>query len=286
MRSLLRFLPSLLALPLVCGCQAGFFRVVNGGRPAPTPTSVVYAPEFDLRLDVYRARDATGAAPVVVFFYGGSWSSGERAQYAFVGRALSARGLVAVIADYRKFPRSPFPAFEEDAARAARWTLDHATEFGGDRRRVFLAGHSAGAQIAALLATDRRYLATNAVAPGDFAGVIGIAGPYDFLPLKNPKLIDGFGPPSRWPDSQPIRFVRGGEPPFLLLRGDADRIVEPRNSTAMAAALRAHGDAVTERTYAGVGHFRILAAIRFTSLAPTLDDVVDFVRATPASTRR
>ncbi|MEP7042898.1 MAG: alpha/beta hydrolase [Dokdonella sp.] len=285
MRTVLRCLLSLASLPLLCACQAAFFRVVNSGHVAIAPVSYTYAAEHGLRLDVYRPPGANAPAPVALFFYGGSWRTGERAQYAFVGRALASRGVVAVIADYRKFPQGRFPRFEQDAAQAARWTIDHSAQLGGDSRRVFLVGHSAGAQIATLPATDKRYLAAEDLQPDAFAGVIGIAGPYDFLPLTDPKLQEVFGDESQWPASQPIRFVSSNEPPFLLLQGDADRVVEPRNASSMADALRRADDAVTFTRYAGVGHFRILAALRFPSLAPTLDDVVAFIRATPASRR-
>jgi len=280
MRNILRSLLALASLPLLCACQAAFFRTVNSKLGATAPLSYTYAADRVLQLDVRRPAHANAAAPIVLFFYGGSWRTGERAQYAFVGQALASRGVIAIVADYCKFPDCRFPGFEEDAARAARWTIDHAAELGGDPRRVFLMGHSAGAQIAALLATDRRYLAAQGLQPDAFAGVIGVAGPYDFLPLTDPKLVEVFGAESQWPESQPIRFVAGHEPPFLLLQGDADRIVEPRNSASMADVLRANGDAVTFKRYAGVGHFRILAALRFRSLAATLDDVVAFIEAT------
>ncbi|HEU4665854.1 MAG TPA: alpha/beta hydrolase [Dokdonella sp.] len=280
MRTIRGWLVALTGLWLA-GCQALFFRVVDSGGEASVPISRTYDSGHGLALDVYRPPHPDGPTPVVLFFYGGSWRNGDRGQYAFVGRALAARGVLAVIADYRRYPQGVFPRFEEDAAAAARWTFDHAAEFGGDARRVFVAGHSAGAHIAALLASDSHYLAAKGLAPRDFAGAIGIAGPYDFLPLTDPKLIEVFGAPDAWPASQPVRFIDGDEPPFLLLQGAADRIVDPRNAGAMADALRRQDAAVEQRYYPGVGHFRILAGLRFPSLAPTLDDVLAFVRAIP-----
>ena len=267
--------------PLLGGCQSLFFKAVGHGGADIAPLTRVYAPEHDLQLDVYRPADASAPTPVVLFFYGGSWRNGTRGEYGFVGRALAARGVLTLVADYRRFPQGRFPLFEQDAAEAARWTVDHAAELGGDPRRIFLAGHSAGAHIAALLASDRRYLAARGLGPRDFAGAIGIAGPYDFLPLVDPAIIEVFGAQADWPASQPIRFVDGDEPPFLLLQGGGDRIVEPRNATAMADALRAHGGVVTYTAYPRVGHFRILAGIRYQWLAPTLADVLTFIARTP-----
>lgn len=271
-------------LPLLAGCQTVFFRAMNTGGPSLAPVTRVYAAAEGLKLDVYRPPAASAATPVVLFFYGGSWRDGERDEYRFVGRALAAKGILTIIPDYRKYPSGRFPIFEQDAAAAAHWTFEHAAEFGGDPCRVFVAGHSAGGHMAALLATDASYLHTWHLQPRDFAGAIGIAGPYDFLPLTDPKLIEVFGPERDWPLSQPINFVNGDEPPFLLLQGSGDRIVEPRNAVALADALKKAGEPVTLRSYAGIGHFRILAGMRYTSLAPTLADVARFVSTTAAIT--
>lgn len=285
MRLLFRSLLTLLSLPLAAGCQSVFFRTVNTEQPRIEASSHVFAAEHVLQLDVYRPSAASGPLPVALFFYGGSWRNGRREDYAFVGRTLAANGVITVIADYRKFPAGKFPAFEHDAAAAARWTVDHAADFGGDRKRIFLAGHSAGAHIAALLATDASYLAAQGLKPKDFAGTIGLAGPYDFLPLTDPALIEVFGSEDQWPASQPVRFVDGDEPPFLIVQGDRDRVVRPRNAVSLARALEHAGVAVTFKRYPHAGHFRVLAALRFVSLAPTLADVLAFVRETPPVVR-
>lgn len=286
MKSLFRRWLALATLPLFCGCQAAFFGVVNTGQRAIVAQTRSYSTEHALDLDIYRPVGVSGATPVALFFYGGSWRSGERAEYAFVGKALAARGVLTLVADYRKFPQVGFPGFIDDAAQATRWTFDHAREFGGDPGRIFLVAHSAGSQIVALLGTDAHYLAAVGLKPRDLAGVVGIAGPYDFLPLTDPKLVEVFGPEPEWPASQPIRFVDGDEPPFLLLQGTGDRIVDPRNSRVMAARLKEVGVPVTYKTYAGIGHFRILAGIRYTSLAPTLGDVVEFLRSPVRQSQR
>ena len=271
----------LLCACAVSGCASGFFAVLNAGG---TPRGITvepdqrYADDLDERLDVYRP-DAIGDAPVVVFFYGGRWQDGSRDDYAFVGRALATRGLVAVVPDYRGYPEVRFPAFVEDAAQAVAWTRTHAARLGGDPRRIYLAGHSAGAHIAALLATDARYLAAVGMEPQDLAGVVAIAGPHDFLPITDADLAEIFGPPERYPDSQPVSFVDGDEPPFLLLHGADDDSVRVRNSESLAARLCGVDVANELKLYPGVGHVRILAAIDpdYARLAPTLDDVVRFV---------
>ena len=280
MTSRLLRLFSIVVLPLLCSCQSVFFDVLNAGRAAAPAATRIYAPERGLKLDIYQPAARSAPAPVALFFYGGSWRYGSRTDYAFVGNALAAAGILTLVVDYRTYPAVRFPGFEVDAASSVRWARDHVGEYGGDPRRMFLVGHSAGAQIVALLATDAHYLAAVGMRPRDLAGVVGIAGPYDFLPLTDPKLIEVFGPESEWPASQPINFVDGDEPPFLLLQGQRDRVVAPRNSEAMEKKLRAARVPVTLNRYPGVGHFRILAGFRYPRLAPTLRDTIAFVTAT------
>jgi acetyl esterase/lipase len=270
-----------LAAVLATGCEATFFRVLNAGSiPASIAIDrdVVYATDTGQRLDVYRPAMASGA-PVVVFFYGGRWQGGDRQRYAFVGEALAASGIVAVLPDYREYPAVRFPAFVEDAARAVGWARQHARALGGNSSRLYVAGHSAGGHIAALLGTDAHYLRAQGFAPRDLAGVIAIAGPHDFLPITEADLAEIFGPPERYPASQPVNFVDGDEPPFLLLHGSDDDIVRTRNSVSLAERLLAAHEPGELRLYPGVGHIRILAAmdLSYDRLAPTLDDVKAFV---------
>lgn len=231
------------------------------------------------RIDVHAPRGAE-AAPVVVFFYGGSWETGDRGMYRFLGAALAAAGVVCMIPDYRVWPTVGFPGFMQDGARAVAWARAHAAEHGGDPRRLFLMGHSAGAQIATLLALDAGFLPGLGVVPGrDLSGVIGLAGPYDFLPLRDPTLQAIFGAERDWPASQPINHVTAGAPPMLLATGDADTVVLPRNSERLAARLRAAGNAAETITYPGIGHSEIIGAFAgaLSFLAPVRRDVLRFV---------
>jgi acetyl esterase/lipase len=199
--------------------------------------------------------------PVVVFFYGGSWDSGDRASYKFIGEAITSQGFIAVIPDYRVYPEVLFPDFMQDPAQAAKWVKLHAAEFGGDPERVFLAGHSAGAHIAAMLVLDPEFLAQQASKPGDFAGMIGLAGPYDFLPLKSERLKTIFGDQEQRAKSQPINFVTGHNPPMLLMVGDKDGTVWPRNTYNLAAKIKAAGGPVEVAEFAGYGHIDMAAKL-------------------------
>src|SRR3712207_3414863 len=122
---------------------------------------------------------------VVVFFYGGRWESGDRGDYLFAAQGLVSQGFVAVVPDYRLHPEVGFAGFMADGAAAVRWVRDNIAGFGGDPAQIFLMGHSAGAHIAALLALDERWLADQGLPRGTVRGAIGLAGPYDFLPLSD-----------------------------------------------------------------------------------------------------
>lgn len=284
MKCKLGALVAMMAGVLLAGCQQVYFRGLNLG--AGEGTSVQFDAEHGLALDVYRpVGPATAAgAPVVVFFYGGSWTSGKREYYRFVGNALAQRGVLVLIPDYRKAPEHPFPAFMTDGATAVAWARANAARYGGDANRLYLMGHSAGAQIAALLATDARYLAVRDMRPADLAGVIGLAGPYDFLPLTDPKVMQALGPAQGWPLTQPINFVSGDEPPFLLIQGDADQRVDPGNTPRFAARLRAHAGSVTVIVVPGVGHVGLVNGFYSARLSPVLAQSLEWMRQpTPTS---
>jgi len=267
---------------MLSGCQAAFFGAINLGGP---PQQVRFLPDrvYDeshgLALDLHCPADAVGA-PMVVFFHGGKWTEGNRGWYRFVGTALASRGIAAAVPDYRMYPAVRFPVFMEDAAHALAWARRHARDCGADPERVFVAGHSSGAHMGMLLATDARYLERVDMEPRDLAGAIGIAGPYDFLPSTDAEITDTFGPPTRYPESQPVNFVDGDEPPFLLLHGLKDRRVWLQNSERLEQRLKTAGIPVKYKTYPGVSHAGIVLAFssQFRDKAPTLDDVVEFVQ--------
>jgi acetyl esterase/lipase len=273
-----------LALLALAACSP--LRTFNALVPKETSVSIAqgiaYGPDPRQRLDVYAPPGRADAKrAVIVFFYGGSWSSGVREGYAFVGRALAAAGFVVVIPDYRLVPAVRFPGFLEDGAAAVRWARGHVAEHGGDGDRIVLAGHSAGAYNAAMLAVDPRWLGRDREA---VRGLIGLAGPYDFYPFDGPVTVAAFG---QWPrplETQPITYGDAGDPPALLATADDDSTVRPRNSDALAAKLRAAGVRVERRNYAGIGHIGIVTALAkpFRGRAPVLADMVAFAKSVTA----
>jgi len=234
-------------------------------------------------LDVYAPR-TPGTWPVIVFIYGGSWASGDKNDYGFVGAALASRGFVTVIPNYRLVPEVRFPTFIEDCAAAVRWASDHAQLYTGDPSRIVLVGHSAGAYNAMMLALDAHYLREAGVDAERIRGVVGLAGPYDFLPFDVDATRNAFG---RAPDTaltQPVHFARADAPPMLLLWGDADTTVGPRNLQALERAMQTVGGRVETRTYPGVNHVDIMLALSrpLRGRAPTLADVTTFAERVTA----
>jgi acetyl esterase/lipase len=245
--------------------------------------NIRYGPGPRHVLDVYvpdKASLEPQPRPLVVFWHGGRWRFGDKADYRFAGAALAELGHVAVLPNYRLYPDVKMPGFMDDAARAGQWAAAHAGKFGADANRLYLMGHSAGAHLAALVTLDPRYFAATGQAVPPIAGVIGLSGPYDFLPLLETEVQDMFGPPENYPLSQPINFVRSDAPPMLLVHGLKDDTVSPKNSRNLAAALIALGVPVTLKLYPKLGHADTVAALSRPARgrAPVLADIAAFVR--------
>lgn len=283
-RNTLRLLLSGLLISLLAACSP--LKVLNSLTPGSsfTKTSgIAYGSDPRQRLDVYRPRQAVPGAPVVVFFYGGSWNSGSRSDYDFVGEALASRGMVVVIADYRLYPQVRYPAFLQDGARAVAWTHEHIADFGADPQRLYLMGHSSGAYNAAMLALDPRLLAEVDLTPRIIKGWIGLAGPYDFLPIRNTEVRPVFFYPDSPPDSQPINHVSHDAPPALLMASNDDSLVNPqRNTGGLASKLRAAGVPVQEFYFSRTSHATLVAALSrpLRGLAPVLERISGFVEST------
>jgi acetyl esterase/lipase len=276
-----RALAAAIASLLVASCAQIWYATIGSADSAHN-LSVQRAITFDaahgLKLDVYAPHDAANA-PVIVFFYGGSWEEGRRRWYRYVGEALASQGIVVVIPDYRKFPDVRFPAFMADAATATKWTFVHAADIGADPRRIFVMGHSAGGHIAALLACDKRYLAAVDLTPLNLAGMIGLAGAYAFLPYEDDEAeIFGNDAKGRY-NSQPINFVDGDEPPLLLLQGLDDDEVAPNNAEVMAERAQAMSGTATLKLYPDIDHGDLLVALAHGRRArpPVMNDILTFV---------
>jgi acetyl esterase/lipase len=289
-RRLLACLP--LCLALLSACSG--LQLINDVTPATGYTlqaGVPYGPLPRQRLDIYRPTAPLPQGqtdwPVVVFFYGGSWREGDRGEYRFVAQALADKGAVVVVPDYRLYPAVQWRGILDDCAAAVAWTLQHATDYAGDPRRVLVAGHSAGAYNAAMVALDPDLLAKYGSKPAALAGFIGLAGPYDFVPIQDTDVLPVFGGPRPPPESQPMFYAQAGHAPArtLLIAADDDHLVDPqRNTVGLAAALRQDGAPVEAHLFPRLSHATTVGAfaLPLRGLAPVLDDVARFVRDTPA----
>jgi acetyl esterase/lipase len=297
----MRHVIALLAASSLSGCAAiswlghafggQVLPILNGatGTRSADVSHFAYGPHKRHQLDVYRPKGVAGPLPVALFFYGGYWDSGDRANYAFVGEGLAARGIAVVIPDYRIYPEIGFPTFVEDGALATRWTFDHLAVVGGDRGRVTVMGHSAGAHIASLLALDERYLRARGFVTPPFAGFVGLAGPYDFNPVHLPftpaKTRAIFGTEAAWGKAKPITYLEGGEPPMLLFHGTTDKVCWPFHTEKLAAKARGLGiRADAPRLPGGVHKQRLVGlAPPLRALAPVLEPAARFIQAPRAA---
>lgn len=269
-----------LSLLLFAGCSpitlVNRFTDTSGYELRP---GIAYGVHPRQRLDIYRPHRADRPAPIVIFIYGGRWREGDRKDYRFVAQALTSIGAIAVVPDYGKFPAVQFPDFVTDAALAVRWVMDHSVELGGDPRRIFIMGHSAGAQIAALLALDPRYLHAQGLNPTQLNGMIGLAGPYDFFPFTDADVAEVFASVDDLSATQPITYACNPHAPLLLLHGDDDTTVKPGNSVRLAERIKSCGGQVTTQAYPGIGHISIIGSLWSPArgLAPTLQDIQRFM---------
>ncbi|NCP19617.1 MAG: alpha/beta hydrolase [Erythrobacter sp.] len=225
------------------------------------PLSYGKDPEQDLY--IYRSEDAPEdvAQPVLMFIHGGSWSNGDPSSYGFIGRNFAPKGFVVVNVGYRLLPEGRYPAMLIDSAAALKWTRQNIAKYGGDPDQIYLMGHSAGAYNAVMLALDRRWTRRAGLPDDTIKGVIGLAGPYDFLPFDNDAEKEAFGKVSPPAASQPVSFARRSAPPMLLATGYNDETVDRDNAEAMYDALVAKGAPARHAIFNDMGHMGILMTL-------------------------
>jgi acetyl esterase/lipase len=245
--------------------------------------NVVYDDATGLKLDVYSPQNVANA-PVVVFYFGGRWEEGAKEEYKFVGQALAARGFVAVIPNYRLYPQVRYPDFLNDCAKAVVWVHSHIASYGGNPAHIVLMGHSAGAYNAAMLALDPEFLEQAGGNRAWLRGMIGLAGPYDFLPITDPDLRDLFGPPESFDRTQPVFHIDGGAPPLLLMHGGKDDVVDIRNTNELYDRVRRANGTVDKVLYPDLDHKWIIAdvAADLQRQADVMDKIDGFVKQVTA----
>ncbi|MFM6831148.1 MAG: alpha/beta hydrolase [Novosphingobium sp.] len=258
----------------------GADKLLNGGDGAIRQVADThFGPDPAQKLEMFVPQSANGPLPTVVFIHGGSWASGDPRNYRFIARTLCAHGYAVVLAGYRLYPRVRYPGMLEDGALALRWVHDHAAKLGGDPARIALLGHSAGAYNAVMLTLDRQWLQGAGLDPAMIRGTVALAGPFDFLPFDTDATIHSFGEAPDPSMTQPINFVRADAPPLLLVTGDADTRVKPRNTKTLARLLTEAGTPNTPVVLSGVSHEGIIMqfARPFSRDRRALDAVLPFL---------
>jgi len=241
-------------------------------------TDLAYGIDPRQKLDVYLPKNPAPNAKVIIFFYGGSWRGGSKTDYRFVAKALTSRGFIIVLPDYRLYPTVLFPKFVEDGAASVRWVHDHISSYGGDTNHLYLMGHSAGSHIAALLTLDAHYLKSVGLDQNTIRATATLSGPYDFIPNPWDRPVFGLSTNDTYidPKIEPITYVDGKAPPMLLVQGLRDKIVSPSNAVNLSNRIRQAGGQVEYITYPKRGHAAVVVALASPYLAPVLDDVTKF----------
>ena len=200
-------------------------------------------PDGKDRLDLY-IPDGVRNAPVIFSLHGGALSAGDRGEERFVGERFAAAGYLTVVTSYRLSPQVSHPAHIQDAAAAFAWVKSHIRQHGGDPDRIIVIGHSAGAYLAMLMATDSRWLAAHKLSPRDIKGVAPVSG---FFWVDKPGVAPDrptyvWGTDRKvWIESSPSRYLRADVPPVLILDTDGDEQWRQQQNVDLAAALRAAG---------------------------------------------
>jgi len=285
MRALKLIPTALLASIFLSGCDSlAIYNYVQVGGYHPTVTDSPYGDHPRQTLDIYLPPEQDQPAPLLVWFYGGSWASGDKSGYAFIARRFTAMGYAVAIHNYRLVPDVHFPAFVTDGALALRHLKDYAQQHPQQisAQPMILAGHSAGAYNAVQLVANPVYLRRVGLSEVDIAGIIGLSGPYDFHPYAVDATQAAFeeAPAS---ESQPVAQNLSHLPPLLLMAGSRDETVKPRNSIHLAEAAPDARLFIVE----DMGHIGMLLAVgqRLTTKQSVVAPIADFLSSLPASPR-
>ncbi len=254
---------SIVLVALWCTCNAAIagaetytVRVI---RDVPYIQGTRSAADKDT-LDLYLP-EGRRQAPVIVWYFGNQLMGGDKSEDAYIGRRFAAAGFVTVVVNYGLSPAVSHPAHVQDAAASFAWVKRHIAEYGGDADRVFASGYSAGGYLAALLATDGRYLAAHQLSPRDIRGVVPVSAFYwverrGVAPDRDPTV---WGTDRAvWVDASPAHHLHANAPPMLILYADRDEDWRREQNVEVAAAMKAAGHTnvaitmIADRTHATI----------------------------------
>ncbi len=237
------------------------------GKDTVAKKDVAFGKDEKQKLDVYSPKGGKGC-PIVIFVHGGEWTKGDKTEVSYKPKFFTENSIVFISTNYRLYPAAKFPAHAEDVAAAVRWAVDHAAEFGGDPKKVFLMGHSAGCHLVTLVGLDPKYLAGVKLKPSDLRGVVAWSGgAYDLVA----KVAEGgsykehignaFGPDeAAWKDASPVTHAKNGgaAPPFLFASyekgNNANKTAERLAGLIRDAKGRAEVIVLENRTHQTANH--------------------------------
>ncbi len=261
--------------------MTGVQRLFVWGTNFTVTSDVSYGADPRQKLDIYTPRKAPPVA-TVLFIYGGSWKSGDRSLYRFLGEAFAAKGYQLVVADYRLYPQLSYPGFVEDGAKAFAWVKANIAGYGGRPDRLFLMGHSAGGYNAAMIMVDPSWLRPYGLKPKDAIGLILLAAPLSFNPAETASTKDIFATAPDINAARPIKLAAAGAagmPPVLLLHGTADDTVGHWNSENFTKAVNDAGGGAELKLYSGVSHLGVITCFAWPLRwrASCLEDATGFM---------
>lgn len=227
---------------------------IAGHRPGKIVRDLHYGRDPGQSLDIYLPQEGYRRNQLV-FLHGGSWRSGHKDEYAYLGAALSAYGIACAVVGYRLFPQVRYPVFVEDVAHAINWLRRDGGRYGFSDEPMYVMGHSAGAHIACLVAMDDRF--HSLIDAVSIAGVIGLSGVYRFRPETSPLYRDIFM--AAEPDFEvvkPISYVGKDKVPLMMLHGEMDEVIGVRNAQHMLSAATKAGQQAILHVQPGYGHVR------------------------------
>jgi len=239
------------------------------------------------RLDIY-VPDGARSAPVIFSIHGGALEAGDRSEERFVGQRFAGAGYVTVVISYRLSPDVSHPAHIQDVAAAFAWVTRNIAQNGGDPHRILVIGHSAGAYLAMLLASDPRWLSEHKLSPRDIAGVAPVSGFYwvdrEGVAPDRPAYVWGKDRKA-WVEASPAHYLRPDMPPVLLLDTDGDEGWRQQQKADFATALRAAGDTdVTVYKVRGRTHMSVWTEMNDSEREETSSQILRFAKrlfATP-----
>jgi acetyl esterase/lipase len=239
-------------------------------------------------LDVYVPEGRRGG-PVIVSLYGGGLTAGDKNQQAFVGQRFASAGIVTAVVNYRLTPEVSHPAHARDAAASIAWVKSHAADYGGDPNQLFVIGHSAGAYLTALIATDERYLAAEHLALSSLRGVVPVSAFYwierpDVAPARDKRIWGA--DPTKWPDASPAQHLHNHVPPMLILYADGDDGWRRDQNTEAAKALKAAGNTHVEIAQIGGRTHNSIWSRMSEANDEAAERIITFVRASAGSASR